>query len=346
MSNSTTNNVRRADAERDPVHIAAAEWFVRLQERDLPLEDSLEWQRWLNTDARHAEAFTRIAQVWDQSWESLGSTPRAARRRMPPLAIAASIAGVAAVCAWFVVKGDRLTIHSDSIQTVRTAIGENRPVHLSDGSLITVGGGTALKVMFDAETRRIELLEGEAVFTVAKEPARPFTVDAGDATVTAIGTEFNVRRGRDRTVVAVVEGRVMVTPSALPAPMTWLRKTPEQRTPLQLGAGQQTTIGDDGVKSTIHLRDPAMAASWQSGQLAFREEPLRYVLEDVNRYAPKRIVIDGAPGNEPIGDIRITGTVLGNSVDGWIASLESAFGLKAREESNRIVLSRQMPQER
>ena len=76
--------------------------------------------------------------------------------------------------------------------------------------------------------------------------------------------------------------------------------------------------------------------AWRSGQLIFREEPLRYAVEDVNRYSSKPIVL----ADERIGDIRISGTVLDRGVPGWLDSLESAFGLEAREEEERIVLER------
>lgn len=319
--------------EQDPVQVAAAEWFVQLQAKDVSEETSLECLRWLSADPRHAEAFARMAAVWDEPWESL-QTPRKKSTRRVPLLLAASVAALAAgVVAWFSYSGG-------VEENIRTAVGENRTLALSDGSQVTLGGGTILNTSFTDRTRRMTLLRGEAFFTVAKDKARPFVVEAGDATITAVGTEFNVRRAPDRTVIAVVEGRVRVSTVSLPSPMTWVRAASPQHAPLRLDAGQQAIVDQDGVQSTSRLADPSTATAWQSGQFAFREEPLRNVLEDVNRYSVKPIVIDDASGNADIGDILISGTVLSDSVPGWIASLEGAFDLQAREEAQRIVLSR------
>lgn len=221
---------------------------------------------------------------------------------------------------------------------MHTAIGENRSVQLADGSQVTLGGDTTLSVALDGKARRIELIRGEAFFKVAKDSSRPFRVHAGDAAVVAVGTEFNVRRGRDRVSVAVVEGRVIVEPETRLLPIALLREFKPKFTPVDLKAGQQTTAGRGGVEAAAPLADSAAATAWRTGRLAFRLEPLRYVLEDVNRYAGKPIVIE----DEFVASLRFTGTVKGDNVKGWISSLQSALSVEAVEEPDRIVLKRKL----
>jgi transmembrane sensor len=169
------------------------------------------------------------------------------------------------------------------------------------------------------------------LFAVAKDAHRPFQVQAGKATVTAVGTAFNVRRAVDRTVVAVIEGRVRVEPAR--AALPWLRDggKPAQ---LQLDAGEQTTINQDGLRPVMRLANPGTATAWRRGMLSFQQEPLRYVLDDVNRYAAKPIVAE----DDSIREILVTGTLMSDNVEEWIGSLESAFNLKAVEEPKRILL--------
>jgi hypothetical protein len=54
-----------------------------------------------------------------------------------------------------------------------------------------------------------------------------------------------------------------------------------------------------------------------------------------NPYAPKPIVV----ADDRIGSLRITGTVVDDNVQEWVASLENAFPLRAVEEQERILLT-------
>lgn len=318
------------DVERDPIHARAAEWLARLESPQVSLEETIAWQEWMEQNPRHAEAFARMEElsvVLNQvPRPDINETEPGRPKQFPAVfkyALAASTAAVAIAVAWILL--------SQRSGTLQTAIGENRTLRLDDGSQVTLGGDTTVKVRFSQEERRIELSRGEALFTVAKEAARPFKVHAGDTTVTAVGTEFNVRRGHDRVVVAVVEGRVQVDPARVDG----IRKpSPQNNRTRQLGAGEQITVDKAGLQVTAALLNPAAATAWQSGQLTFRSEPLRYVLEDVNRYAAKPIVLDQAS----FGELQFTGTVLSTNVGGWVASLENVFTLKAVEEGDRIVL--------
>jgi len=56
----------------------------------------------------------------------------------------------------------------------------------------------------------VRLVRGEAHFTVAKNPARPFIVEAGGVAVRAVGTAFDVRHADGAIEVLVTEGKVHV----------------------------------------------------------------------------------------------------------------------------------------
>jgi transmembrane sensor len=342
-----------SDIERDPTHVAAAEWFVRLQGQEVSLEDTLAWQGWLNESPGNARAFARIEAVaqavrsvpvpravstgrlaadrYDaavplKDWKATdGKAPRAVRWPWVTTALAAVCAGiVCAIVFW----------RAPAPESYSTTVGENRHITLGDGSTITLSGDTRVVVALSRSARRVELLKGEALFTVAKDPARPFKVRAGDATVIAVGTAFDVRRDSDRAIVSVTEGRVLVVPAADFIPLSVMREfRPNLRT-VRLDAGQQTTAGTAGIAEPSKVEDPAAATSWQTGRLAFHLQPLRYVLEDVNRYASKPIVLEG----DSLGALVITGTVERANIAGWVGSLERAFDLDASEEPDRIVI--------
>ena len=336
------------DVENDPVHLAAADWFVRLRSTEVSVEETLEWQNWLNESPAHAVAFARIEEV-SQVLRAVPVPPASSARqlardrydgsvsltdwkasRLPgrpwiALGLAASVAIVALTATFW-----KTTIPN----TFATAVGENRTVTLTDGSIITLGGDTRMEVAYSENVRAIELASGEALFRVAKDPARPFKVRAGDATVIAVGTEFNVQRGSDHSIVSVTDGHVLVEPVAHLIPVSVMHEFLPKLRAVDLHAGEQTWAGSAGIDEPTTVQDRNAVTAWQTGHLAFRLQPLRYVLEDVNRYARKPIVTEG----DNVGTLMITGTVERENIAGWVASLQRAFDLQAIEEPDRIVI--------
>jgi transmembrane sensor len=335
------------EIENDPLHLAAADWFVRLQSTEVSLEETLAWQAWLHENPANAEAFARIEEIshalravpapaaaaaallardrYDASIPIGQWKPRRVQRWPgAALGVAASCALVALVFASWKTPA--------ATNAFETEIGENRSVTLDDGSIIALGGDTRVEVAMSENERAVELTRGEALFKVAKDSARPFKVRAGDATIIAVGTEFNVERDSDRAVVSVTEGRVVVKPVSGLLPVSLLQEFKPKLRSVRVSAGQQTTAGSAGIEEPTKMEDPA--TGWQIGHLAFRLQPLRYVLEDVNRYAHKPIVLE----TESMGTLIITGTVERENIGGWVKSLEQAFDLQATEEADQIVL--------
>jgi transmembrane sensor len=312
------------------------------------LEDTLAWQAWLNESPANARAFARIEEV-SQALRTLprprGVSPRQlardhydasvtlkdwkepGARRWPWItgALAAACAGIAFSFVFW---------NTPSPTPFSTAVGENRQITLGDGSTISLSGDTRVAVLLSRKVRSVELEKGEALFNVAKDVSRPFRVRAGDATIVAVGTAFDIQRESDRAIVSVTEGRVLVEPTADFLPAYVLREFKPNLRTVRLDAGQQTTAGSAGIEEPSKVEDPAAATSWQTGRLAFHLQPLRYVLENVNRYANKPIMLEG----ERLGSLVITGTVERANISGWVGSLELAFDLEAVEETDRIVI--------
>lgn len=351
------------DPQQDPVYIAAAEWLCRMQQSNLTLEDTLGWQQWMAQDAQHARAFEELEALWEKfdsvaapplvSAQTLrtdtydGSVPVGTWRAQPGTRLRhdtrrMGLAAMLLITLTGLVGSGSLLIppivsrHSPDASTFETAVGQNATVRLPDGSRVQLGGHTRLSVTLKPHLRQVELLHGEACFEVAKDRARPFVVRAGTASVTAVGTEFNVRRSDDRVVVSVLEGRVLVEPLQ-PAPSySWIATSRAVGAPAAVSAGQRTTVDRRGLESTLSVSDASSAVAWEQGRLAFESEPLRYVIQDVNRYAEKPIVI----GDARTGDLRVTGTVAETNIMGWINSLEAAFAIHADIQPDRIVLRR------
>lgn len=339
------------DIERDPAYMAAAEWFLRLHDTEVTIDDTLAWQAWLNESPRNAEAFARLEEM-AQLLRSVPAQLRVSERELERDRYDGSIPlkewseprpspwrpwmslGIAAVLAGIAFALVSLFWQRPPSTVFETAVGENRGITLSDGSTVALGGDTRIGVALSAGVRSIELFKGEALFTVAKDPLRPFKVRVGDATIVALGTSFDVQRDSDRAIVAVTEGRVLVEPTARFLPVSVMQGFRPKLRAVHLDAGQQTVAGSAGIEDPTRVEDTAAATAWQTGRLAFRLQPLRYVLEDVNRYARKPIVLE----TPALGSLVITGTVERDNISGWISSLERVFDLEATEEPDRIVI--------
>jgi transmembrane sensor len=338
-------------ADRDRAHLAAAEWLLRLRDAGVSIDEVMAWQRWLQADAKNLAAFERLEEMSLQL-RSMQPPARASRVALALDEYDGSVpvsqwrpsrrftfAAAAALFVSVVIAWQAILLRPAPGDVLATAVAENRIVTLADGSVVTLGGKTSVRTVFDAHERRVELSNGEAFFRVAKDSTRPFKVSAGDATVVAVGTEFNVRRGHERVVVSVLEGRVRIEPTPGIVPLAVRRQFQPALLPVHVAAGEQSTATDAGIGQAERLIDAAATTSWQRGRLAFRRQPLHVVLEDVNRYAAKPIV----PADDAIGELRVTGTVDSDNVTGWLASLESVFELQAVEDGQRIVLRRSTP---
>jgi transmembrane sensor len=168
-----------------------------------------------------------------------------------------------------------------------TAVGEQRTVTLADGSIVRLNARSKLAVQFSDDRRAVELREGQALFQVAKDVHRPFTVTSDGTRVQAVGTEFDVRRKRSSLVVTVVEGRVAV----FDVPAGARRAASNVRTRLvYVSAGEQITTSSAGPGSARRV-DPAIATAWTHRQLVFEATALVEVAEEFNLYNTRRLVI-------------------------------------------------------
>lgn len=232
--------------------------------------------------------------------------PRTIARYWPAIA-ACLIAMVGSVTLWLA-SGNNVAVPAAPVQYV-SARAELKSVRLPDGSRVTLSGETAIEVAYSPDERRIRLLRGEALFTVAKDKTRAFVVAAGDGEVRALGTIFNVRLDRRQVSVTVVEGNVAVRANH-PARKSEARK---------LSAGQrllfapEQLVGVSGaMMSSVQAIDPAVTIDWTRGELQFSGEPLAAVIAEANRHSQAQIVLlDTALADQPIYGVLHRGDVDG-----------------------------------
>ena len=205
----------------DAVESAAAAWLVK-HDRGLDAGEQDAFLQWLAERPAHRESFERHRRMWTDfnalaQWRpehsaepnpDLLARPRRSGwwRWTAPVALAAAAA--VAVMVW------RTPEARSSITTLTLEAAAYRQETLPDGSLIDLNAGAHAVVQFSPAERRVLLMEGEAQFTVVKNPARPFIVRAAGVDVCAVGTAFNVKLAGASLEVLVTEGTVHLSPSS------------------------------------------------------------------------------------------------------------------------------------
>jgi transmembrane sensor len=272
----------------------AVAWFVRLRDEEASESDRAAFAAWLEASPSHGQAWRELEAVWGALDRVAVPKPTAftptivahdkvrhrARRSWRPLAAAAMLL-LAVTAAWRLSPTGLLADH-------RTGIGERRVVALPDGSRIELGPASAVDVDFVGARRTVTLVAGEAFFTVARDPARPFVVSAGEGQIAVLGTAFDVKIGQNEAVsVVVAESKVAVSAAGSPA--------------VGVIAGQEVSYDRNGV-SAVRPADLEAAQAWRQDQLVFHDVPLDAVLSELRRYRGGTIQLLGGE----LGKRRIT----------------------------------------
>ncbi len=218
----------------------------------------------------------------------------------------------------------------------QTVIGQQISQELADGSTVELGGNSMIMVAFTESARKITLQRGEAFFQVAKDAKRPFIVKVGNGEVRAIGTAFNINKRSETVTVNVIEGVIEVihqkTPSLPQADNSVVDAEPLPRQ--QLGRGQQIIYDNTGELWQSSRSQSTRASAWRSGKLAYVNESLAAVVEDINRYSAKRLVI----GDKSLAQLSYSGTVFSHDIVEWLSGLQDAFPVRVLELDGQVVL--------
>lgn len=229
-----------------------------------------------------------------------------------------------------------------------TPIGTVASVPLRDGSNITLNTSSQIRVELSQRARRVELEQGEAFFVVAKDPNRPFVVEAGNKRIVAVGTQFSVRRDKNDLRVVVTEGTVRLEPisSVHPAKdegdsshrlgaIADAGTVMPESTPLTAGTIAHASDGDVLVQSTSVSRAEEML-SWRQGFLIFHETTLAEAIEEFNRYNTHKITIE----DPKVAAIRISGTFRPTNYEAFVRLLEDGYSIQAKGYQDTITLTR------
>ena len=199
--------------------------------------------------------------------------------------------------------------------------GQKSSVTLPDGSRVMINSASTISYTSDYNVKEREVfLSGEAYFEVASNPDLPFVVHADEVSVTALGTEFNVKAYAEDpyVVTTLVEGSVRT----------------EAGTQYEMLTQAQESIYDKeaDVLSAYDVKDLSHAVPWIRNELLFENESLAEIAVTLERMYNVTIVFD----DEAVKEYSYTGLIRNNSLQNVLELISSTSPVGYRMNSGTI----------
>jgi transmembrane sensor len=359
---------RRPPAEPVPdAEELAAQAFMRRCLGQWSDREEFELQLKLEQDPAYADAFRRVERSWGtvgqhatsaelmaMREQAISSARRASARRWLGdttkrelgLRIAAAVGALAVA----LTAAYQLAPFGYRPGEYRTHIGEQRVVELEDHSRVALDAATRLRVRYSKDARMVQLLDGQAQFSVAKDPARPFKVAAGDRTVVALGTVFTVEYIDQQISVAMLEGKVAVLAqddsSSNPVPEN--ATVPSVTTDsgesrgrgatgiIELAAGEALRVQRSGHATFIPKADLEAATAWREGKVIFHEAPLSEAVRRLNRYSYLQIEVT----DPALAAMQVSGVFEAGNARAFVTAVEAYLPATVEYSSPDLVTLR------
>lgn len=310
------------------IDAAAASWTARIDRGPLQPDEEQTLQVWLAEDQRRLGALARAQAVLARVGRlplreaSLASEsePTSARSSRSGAQRWAAVAAALAVVSLGILIG----LRADQTSTHR---GEVRLVPMPDGSAIVLNTASRITTSFTDAQRRVELLEGEALFNVAKDAARPFIVTAADTHVRAVGTSFSVRRMPDGTVkVLVREGVVEVTRDGAVL----------HEAPVRAVANVKVIVPPQAPQQTAELANTEVTSelAWREGVISLDGVTLQQAADEFARYSDLHITFE----SRAIANRKVTGLFAANDPAGFARAVALSMNLSADVQDDHVLL--------
>lgn len=326
----------------------ACEWISRI-DRGLTTTEQQEVHKWVNISESHRQILFDLAQSWDEFSvlnELSGLMPverienRTARKTNGKVlwTMVASIAFLMiSLISWAMLNQSSTQNSTDLLTQLSTTVGEQKPITLSDGSVVYLNTDSQVQVDYSPGIRNIRLIKGEAHFDVAHDRNRPFIVTAALNTVTAIGTAFNVQLVNDGFELLVTEGRVLVKNAQQRNEQARFNNnaTPLEGEGTLLNAGQKAMIAPLSAQAvSLSLEQMQNDLAWRQGIVVFHGEPLAEALLEISRYMP----INFKLADEHVKQVRVAGFFKTGDLDGLLAALANNFQISHQKVDSQTIL--------
>lgn len=266
------------------------------------------------TDEEEAILFQKITASIDNEQEIRSFRPDSAKgdKTRVVIGIAASILALCAVIAGVFIY----TPFSNSSLANNT-----ERLILNDGSIVWLRGKSTFNYYEGKDGSRHGVLNGEALFEIAKDPNHPFTIQHRDYSITVLGTSFNLRAINDSLELKVLTGKVRLTTTYDSTGLIV-----EHLESVKLNGNialKKTTFTEDAIRSLV--------ASTQY-DLNFKDTNMR----DVAELLSNKFDVTFKFENEKIGNCLVTADFTDRSLQSATAILADVVNAKFKHQGKTI----------
>jgi len=296
----------------------AARWVVRKEGANLEPDALAQFDAWYEADPLHAQTYDALAASW-RRLDQVSVLPIARKKRrsrVKALASACVLMG-ASLYAWNMF--DQQGAISSGVAITQLS--------LPDGSIAILDAQTRVRLHFENGQRQVQVESGRAFFQVvpADSQTGPFTVQAGPAQATALGTRYEVSLKDQISGVSVYEHTVQVHCYSCES---------SQQAILQPGDSATVAGGRLAVQQQADSGQTEAAPSWTNGLLSFDDVSLSEVARQLGEYTHRVIWI----GSDQAGSTRVSGVVQAAKPAAALNLLSLGQGLQIRELPGLIVI--------
>ncbi|MGE8517267.1 MAG: FecR family protein [Alcaligenes nematophilus] len=298
----------------------AARWVLRKAGASLEPDALAQFDAWYEADPLHARTYDALAASW-RRLDQLTVLPVSRKRRKPRVKALASACVLlsASLFAWHALEQQG---------TISSGIALAQ-VSLPDGSVAILDAQTRLRLNFENGQRQVQVESGRAFFQVVPAGAQmgPFTVQAGPAQATALGTRYEVSRKDQFSGVAVYEHTVRVQCPSCDNPEAVI-----------LQPGDSATVNGQQLQVQPALKPASTQAeavpAWTRGLLSFDDVSVSEVARQLGEYTHRVIWV----ASEQAGAIRVSGVVQAARPADALSLLTLGQGLQIKELPGLIVI--------
>ena len=266
-------------------------------------DDILLLSEWLNNSEQNKEEFRRLKNYWDAevafnqsvfpslSAEKLeqaviGGQKKAKKERIGRQFIFAA-AAIAVLVVLSVVSVMKYSGHMATEHYTYMTDERKSSFTMDDGTIVTLNKNSKLYFTdaFGKAERSVEL-DGEAYFEVAKDASHPFKVHIDGASITVLGTHFNVKADTesDEITATLVEGSIRFEGAKQQIVMT---------------PNQQLTFSRLTNKIDIKHVDTDNFTSWKNGLLKYKSIPFIELISELEKIYKVKIKLENKRLAEP-----------------------------------------------